>query len=49
MLHDYDVNKLRCDDVKDYLKELIQRLDEQDEMDVFGTEGWRKFLMDEDD
>lgn len=34
--------------IKDYLKELIEKLDELDEEDFFGTEGWRHFLMGED-
>ena len=28
----------------DILEDMIERLDEYDEEDYFGTEGWRKFL-----
>ena len=34
--------------VRSYLKVLISCLDELDEDDFFGTEGWRRFVMGED-
>ena len=34
--------------VRTYLKVLISSLDELDEDDFFGTEGWRRFVMGED-
>lgn len=43
-----DVDKMKPQHIKQYLKELIQALDELDGNDFFGTEGWRKFLMGED-
>lgn len=48
MLRPIDALNMRCDAVKDYLAELIERLDEYDELDFFGQGGWRKELMDED-
>lgn len=42
------INKMKEQAIKDYLKELIEKLDELDEEDFFGTEGWRHFLMGED-
>lgn len=44
-----DVNKQSCSSVKEYLAELIEKLDDLDESDYFGTEGWRRMLMGEDD
>lgn len=38
---------MSADAVREYLAELIERLDELDEEDYFGSEGWRKMLMDE--
>lgn len=43
------IKKMKIQSVKDYLKDLMDKLDELDEMDFFGTEGWRKFIMDEED
>lgn len=40
-----EVQSTKCDVARDYLEELIQHLDELDEVDYFGNEGWRKFLM----
>ena len=47
MLQVRDVDRLRCDAVKEHLQELIEALDNLDEADYFGTEGWRKMLLDE--
>lgn len=44
-----DVNKLKCDPARDMLMELIEKLNELDEVDYFGTEGWRKMLLGDDD
>ena len=35
----------KADDVREYLAELIERLDELDEVEYFGHEGWRNMLM----
>lgn len=42
-----EVNKSTCDEVREYLQELIQKLDELDEVDYFGSEGWRGMLLGE--
>lgn len=39
------IDKMTEDQVKELLKELIEKLDEDD---FFGTEGWRHFLGFED-
>ena len=39
----------QCDDAREYLAELIEKLDELDEVDYFGPEGWRDMLMGEKD
>ena len=44
----YEVKSLRCDDARDYLAELIERLDDLDESDYFGRSGWREMLMGEE-
>jgi hypothetical protein len=36
-----------CDQVKEFLAELVERLDELDEQDYFGHKGWRSELMGE--
>lgn len=41
------IDKMKAEAVKDYLKELIKKLDELDCEDFFGTEGWRYFIMGE--
>lgn len=43
------VDKLKEEAAREYLKKLIHRLDELDGEDFFGTEGWRHYLMGEDD
>lgn len=42
------VDKLTETAAKEYLKELIEALDEEEQDDTFGTEGWRRYLMGED-
>lgn len=44
-----DVDKMKADAVRQYLKKLLTRLDEIEKDDFFGTEGWRHFVMGEDD
>ena len=44
-----DVNRAPCATVKEYLAELIEKLDDLDESDYFGTEGWRRMIMGEDE
>jgi hypothetical protein len=39
-----EVELLSEDGAKDYLRELINKLDSLDEEDFFGTEGWRHYL-----
>lgn len=34
-------------DIREFLAELIERLDELDEVAYFGQEGWRRMLMGE--
>lgn len=42
------IDDMKPEALKKYLKKLITRLDELDEDDFFGTEGWRKFLLNKD-
>jgi hypothetical protein len=42
------VDKMKEEAVREYLKELIEKLDELDCDDFFGSEGWRKYIMGED-
>ena len=44
----WDVADEDCDEIKVYLADLIERLDELDSDDFFGTEGWRHFVKRED-
>lgn len=44
MLEISEVDKYTEKAAKDYLKQLIERLDELDQDDYFGTEGWRHTL-----
>jgi hypothetical protein len=48
MLSAKEIDKMKADEVKKYLKELIRKLDELECEDFFGTEGWRHFLGYED-
>lgn len=43
-----DVDKMKAEAVRFYLKKLIDCLDELDKEDFFGSEGWRHFLMGEE-
>jgi len=43
-----EVDLLSEDGAKDLLRELIEKLDELDEEDYFGSEGWRHRLGLED-
>jgi hypothetical protein len=38
------VDKLSEEGAKELLKQIIEQLDELDEDDFFGTEGWRHFF-----
>lgn len=40
----FDVDDLTGDAAKEYLKELIEKLDDLDADDFFGSEGWRHYL-----
>ena len=42
-----DVNRMKDEAVREYLETLIEKLNELDEMDYFGTEGWERMLLDE--
>ena len=45
-----DIDRLSEDEVREYLAELMEALDNLDEDDYFGPRtqgGWRKFLMGE--
>jgi len=41
MLSLKEIDKLTPDAVKEYLKQIVEHLDELDGDDTFGTEGWR--------
>lgn len=43
-----EVDLLSEEGAKEYLQELIRKLDGLDEEDFFGTEGWRHYLKLED-
>lgn len=43
------VDKMNEAAVREYLKRLIEVLDEADCDDMLGPDGWRHFLMGEDD
>lgn len=38
------IDKLACDDLREYLMGLVEALDALDEVDFFGPEGWRAML-----
>jgi hypothetical protein len=42
------IEKLTEEQAKELLQEIINKLDELDEDDYFGSEGWRHFLGFED-
>lgn len=41
----YEVGSVKADKLREFTAELIQKLDELDEVDYFGDEGWRAMLM----
>ena len=43
-----DIEKLTEAQAKEFLKEIVNRLDELDGEDFFGTEGWKHYLGIED-
>jgi hypothetical protein len=43
-----EMRRVRAAEAQKYLEKLMRKLDELDEDDFFGTEGWRHFLMGED-
>lgn len=43
-----EIDKMKAKAIKDYLKELMEKLDELDNEDFFGSEGWRHRIMGED-
>ena len=45
----HEIDKMKAAAIKQYLKDLIEKLDELDQDDFFGTEGWRKYVMGEDE
>lgn len=47
MTTEADVRRMRCDALREWVMELVQKLDGLDEADYFGTEGWRHMLMEE--
>lgn len=44
-----EVELLSEEGAKSYLVALINRLDELDEDDFFGSDGWRRYVMGEDE
>ena len=40
-----NVDKMTDEAVREFLKDLIEALDELDNKNFFGTEGWRHFLQ----
>ncbi len=43
-----DIDKLTEEQAKELLKELIEKLNDMDADDFFGTEGWKHILRFED-
>lgn len=43
-----EVDMLSEEGAKEYLRELISKLDNLDEEDFFGTQGWRHYFQLED-
>lgn len=39
-----ELRRLSCEELREWAEELVDKLDELDEADYFGTEGWRRFL-----
>ncbi len=48
MKMEIDVEKMTGKQTKELLKRIIEKLDELDEDDFFGSEGWRHFFGMED-
>lgn len=42
------VDKMKEAELRKFLKELIKKMDELDNEDFFGTQGWRYLLLGED-
>lgn len=42
-----EIRRMRCEQLREWAQELVEALDNLDEADYFGTEGWRHFLMQE--
>jgi len=45
----HEVGKFTAYYLREYLRKLLRKLDELDGEDFFGTEGWRRRLMEEDE
>lgn len=43
------VDKMKDENLRDYLKRLIEKLDYLDDEDFFGTEGWEHYFGMEDE
>lgn len=41
----WEVGDMSCDEVREYLRELIEALDDLEADDYFGSEGWENMLM----
>jgi hypothetical protein len=48
MLIPVDIDRLTEEQAKEYLKKIIEKLDELSGEDFFGTEGWKHFMGFED-
>lgn len=44
----FNVNDLTEESAKQYLKEIIEKLNELDNEDFFGSEGWKHYMGFED-
>lgn len=42
-----DLRKKGCSDLREWVEELVEALDNLDEVEMFGHEGWRSMLMGE--
>lgn len=43
------MGRMSCADMREWVAGLIQALDALDEVDYFGSEGWRAMLLEEVD
>lgn len=43
-----EAKKMKATEAQKYLVELIEALDDLDDDDYFGSEGWRHYVMGED-